>query len=131
MTGRAVILLVAGVAMIAGIIMHRVEATGSRIAENYSAYYQRQHAQNIAHTGVSLALRQISNNRLWTAGFGSPGSPCPFLGGKAVVTVDTAVMFQGIPTYRVTSTAFTEASTIGDTNILSASYTSVAYATLV
>ena len=128
MTGRAIIFLVAGIAMIAGIIMHRVEANGSRIAENYSAYYQRQHAQNVAHSGVSLALRQISNNRLWTAGFGSSGSPYAFIGGKAVVTVDTGVMFQGIPTYRITSTAYTQASTIGDTNVLSTSYTSTAYA---
>ncbi|MDI6765583.1 MAG: hypothetical protein QME52_01975 [Bacteroidota bacterium] len=103
MPGRAIILVVAGVVIITGIILHRIEAASTNIAANFNNYFLQQTARNIAQSGVNLALRQLGYNRTWRAGF----PQMSMLGGKVYVDVyDT--MFAGIPAIGIRSTGIVE-----------------------
>ncbi len=65
MSGRAVILLVVGIIVIAGTIIHRIEAASETLVENSVGYYKRQTARNLAQSGVNLALRHLGNDSSW------------------------------------------------------------------
>ncbi len=69
MSGKAIIVLVAGVIVITCTVMFNIEAASTRIVKNFSDYYMRQTTQNMAQSGVNLGLAQIRKNRAWRAGF--------------------------------------------------------------
>jgi hypothetical protein len=69
MSGKAIIIIVAGIIMISGIILYRIEASSTNIVKNVNAYYYRQTAQNLAQSGANMALRAIANNNAWRTGF--------------------------------------------------------------
>ena len=83
MSGRAIILVVAGIIIVSSIILYRIEAASSNIVANSAGYYKKQTARNIAQSGVNLALRQLENYRKWRTGFSS----LSMLTGKASVTL--------------------------------------------
>jgi hypothetical protein len=103
MSGKAIIVLVTGVIIITGTIMFNIEAASTRIVKNYTDYYMRQNTQNIAQSGVNLAITQIGKNRKWRAGY----TDLPLVDGKVNVLVyDTK--FDSIPVVAVKSVAETD-----------------------
>ncbi|MBI1804230.1 MAG: hypothetical protein HY033_12640 [Ignavibacteriae bacterium] len=111
MSGRAIILVVAGIIVISSVILFRIEAASKYIVENSAGYYKKEIAHNIAQSGVNLALRQLGNYRYWRTGF----SKLPLLTGKVtVVLFDTT--FMGIDsTIGIRSTATVQESTFTST----------------
>ncbi len=69
MSGKAIIVLVTGVIIITATIMFNIEAASTRLVKNFSDYYMRQHTQNLAQSGVNLALTEIGKDRKWREGF--------------------------------------------------------------
>lgn len=80
-------------------ILYRIEATSTSIVANSSNFFNGQAAQNIAQSGVNMALTQISADRKWRTGF----SLMELLGGKVIVTATDTAWFSR-PVIRVTST---------------------------
>jgi len=91
MSGRAIILIVAGIIVISSVILYRIEAASSNIVANSAGYYKKQTARNIAQSGVNLSLRQLENYRNWRTGFTSLN----MLTGKATVSLFDTV-FAGV-----------------------------------
>lgn len=103
MTGRAIIFVVAGIVIITGIILHRIEGASTNIAANFNDYFMRQTARNIAQSGVNLALRKLGNDRTWRTGF----PIMSMLSGKVYVNVFDTI-FAGIPSIGIRSTGIVE-----------------------
>lgn len=103
MSGKAILVLVVGVIIITCTIMFNIEAASTRIVKNFSDYYMRQNTQNIAQSGVNLAIAQLRKDRTWRAGF----SNLSLLDGVVDVELKNA-MFDGIPAIRVQSVAWTD-----------------------
>ncbi len=99
MTGRAVIIIVVGIIIVAGITLFNIEAASTAIVKNVNNVYSRNLAHNIAESGVNLALTKLGNDRSWRAGF----SALPMFHGLASVSLfDT--MFEGLRCICVRST---------------------------
>lgn len=98
MSGKAIIVLVTGVIIIAATVMFNISASSTRIVRNYTDYYMRQNTQNIAQSGVNLAITKLGEERLWRDGF----SDLKILDGIADVKVyDT--LFDSVPVVAVHS----------------------------
>jgi len=69
MSGKAIIVLVTGVIIITATIMFNIEAASTRLVKNFSDYYMRQNTQNIAQSGVNLAMTELGKDRKWRAGY--------------------------------------------------------------
>jgi len=103
MSGRAIIILVTGVIIITGTIMHNIQAASTRIVKNYTDYYMRQNNQNYAQSGVNLAMTELGKDRKWRTGFTGLSL------SDGVVNVDlTDVLFDSIPVVRIRSVAETD-----------------------
>jgi len=89
MSGRAIIIFIAGLIVISGVVFHNIEASSTLITQNYYKYYVRQEAQDIAQTGAGMALRQIGNDINWRTGFPLMN----LLSGKVQVTVSDSTFF--------------------------------------
>ncbi len=83
MSGRALIIVVGGIIIIASVILYNISASGTRIAENFYTYYSRQSVENIAQSAVNLGLRKLSDSSAWRAGYSNVSA----LGGKFTVRV--------------------------------------------
>ena len=89
MSGRAIIIFIAGLIVISGVVFHNIEASSTLITQNFNKYYLRQTAQDIAQTGAAMALRQIGNDITWRTGF-----PLMNLAsGKVQVTASDSTFF--------------------------------------
>ena len=100
MSGRAIIIVVTGVIIISSIIFAKIEAASTNIAANYSSYYYRQSAQNIAQSGVNMGLRQLIINSSWRTGY----TNLSLMGGKVTVRAfDTT--FASLPSVGISATA--------------------------
>jgi hypothetical protein len=89
MSGRAIIIVVVGIIVVSGIILYNIEAASVAITRNVNRFYSAREAQNIAQSGVNMALRQLSNNRGWRTGFPS----VDMLGGNASVQVSDSTWY--------------------------------------
>lgn len=69
MSGKAIIVLVTGVIIIAATILFNIEAASTRIVKNFTDYYMRQNTQNIAQSGVNMAITKVAEDRKWREGF--------------------------------------------------------------
>ena len=118
MSGRAIIIVVTGIIIISSVIFYNIEAASTRITANFNDYYLRQNAQNVAQSGVNLALRQLANNRLWRAGFNS----LSMLGGVVTVTAKDTV-YRGVASVVLRSTATVETGSALQTQATSIAYT--------
>ena len=85
MSGRALIIVVTGIIITTSVILLNIGASSTRIVQNVNNYFLRQSAQNIAQSGVNVAMRQLGNNYAWRAS----SSPwvVKMLGGRASVRV--------------------------------------------
>ena len=102
MSGKAILFIVAGIIMIAGIVFHRIEASSTHIVANSAGYLNRQSARNIAQSGVNLALRHLGDDSSWR----TTGWSVPMMGGRATVTVFDTASFMGVtPAIGIRSTA--------------------------
>ena len=102
MSGKAILFIVAGIIMIAGIVFHRIEASSTHIVANSAGYLNRQSARNIAQSGVNLALRHLGDDSSWR----TTGWSVPMMGGRATVTVFDTASFMGVtPVIGIRSTA--------------------------
>src|ERR1041384_5973240 len=98
MSGRAIIFIVVGIIITSALVMYNIEAASTGIVQNFNLTYFDQQAQNLAQTGVNMAVRQLSNDITWRTGF----PLMDLLGGKVVVTaVDSS--FSGLPAVLVKS----------------------------
>src|SRR2546426_11764249 len=89
MSGRAIIIFIAGLIVISGVVFHNIEASSTLITQNYYKYYVRQESQDIAQTGAAMALRQIGSDINWRTGFPLMN----LLSGKVQVTVSDSTFF--------------------------------------
>ncbi|HTK80765.1 MAG TPA: hypothetical protein VL633_00585 [Bacteroidota bacterium] len=92
MSGRALIIVVAGIIITTSIIFHNITISSNRIAGNFNNYLLRQSARNIAQSGVNMALRQLETDRTWRTGYTSLAT----MAGKVSVRL-TDITFAGIP----------------------------------
>src|SRR5882762_8205668 len=83
MSGRALIIVVTGIIITTSIILYTIGASSTRIVRNVNQYYSRQSAQNIAQSGVNLAIRRLVNDYTWRAN-GTPWT-LNMMGGKASI----------------------------------------------
>jgi hypothetical protein len=83
MSGKALIVVVMGLIVISSMIFLNIKLSSNRITANYNEYYMRQSAQNIAQSGVNLALVKLASDRTWRAGIPLTS----ILGGRVKVTV--------------------------------------------
>jgi hypothetical protein len=103
MSGKAILVLVVGVIIITATIMFNIEAASTRIVKNFTDYYMRQNTQNIAQSGVNLAITQLGKDRNWRAGF----SNLALLDGVVDVNLSNGT-FDSIPAIVVKSIATTD-----------------------
>jgi hypothetical protein len=118
MSGRAIIIVVTGIIIISSVIFYNIEAASTRITANFNDYFLRQSAQNVAQSGVNLALRQLGNDRTWRAGF----TDLTMLNGVATVTAKDT-MYHGVSSVVITSTGTVEAGTTNETQATTVAYT--------
>lgn len=69
MSGKAVLVLVVGIIIVAATVLFNIEAASTRIVRNFSDYYVRQTTRNLAQSGVNLALTEMGRDREWRTGF--------------------------------------------------------------
>ncbi|MBI4536294.1 MAG: hypothetical protein HY708_08445 [Ignavibacteriae bacterium] len=102
MSGRALLITLAGIITLSATVFLNVTSSSSDISSNADGYFMRQTAQNIAQSGVNMALRQLADNRIWRTGF----TMLDVFGGKLTVTlIDT--FFTGKAAVKITSTGIT------------------------
>jgi hypothetical protein len=89
MSGRAIIIIVVGIIVVSGIILYNIEAASISITQNVNRFYSGREAQNIAQSGVNVALGQLGNDREWRTGFSS----MDMLGGKVSVIVSDSTWY--------------------------------------
>src|SRR5437588_8182392 len=89
MSGRAIIIIVVGIIVVSGIILYNIEAASISITQNVNRFYSGREAQNIAQSGVNVALGQLASDREWRTGFPSMN----LLGGKVSVTVSDSTWY--------------------------------------
>jgi hypothetical protein len=118
MSGRAIIIVVTGIIIISSVIFYNIEAASTRITANFNDYWLRQNAQNIAQSGVNLALRQLTNNRTWRTGF----SNLAMLGGSVSVSA-TDTVYRGISSVMIRSVGTVESGSSLQTQATSIAYT--------
>lgn len=118
MSGRAIIIVVTGIIIISSIIFYNIEASSTRITANFNDYYLRQSAQNIAQSGVNLALRQLGVNRAWRTGF----TNLTMLSGVVNVSArDT--LYHGVNSIVIQSSGTVEKGSNLETQAVSIAYT--------
>ncbi len=83
MSGRALIIVVTGIIIITSVILYNISAASTKITANFNNYFLRQSAQNIAHSGANLCLRQVGNTRTYRTN----GWAVDMLGGRAFMTI--------------------------------------------
>ncbi len=88
MTGRAIIIVVVGIIIVAGIVLYNIEAASTNIVSNLNTHYSKQVAMNLAESGVNMALTKLAENRLWRTGFNA----LPFQSGEVTVKVFDTTM---------------------------------------
>src|SRR5262245_37881777 len=84
MSGKALIIVVTGIIIVTSIILSTIGASSTRIVKNVGEYYSRQSAQDIAQSGVNIAIRQLVNDYTYRAN--TPWT-LDMLGGKASIRV--------------------------------------------
>ena len=118
MSGRAIIIVVTGIIIISSIIFYNIEASSTKITANFNDYFLRQSAQNIAQSGVNLALRQLGTDRTWRTGF----TNLSMLGG--VVNVNARdTLYHGVNSIVIQSTGTVEIGSKLETQAVSIAYT--------
>ncbi|HYQ86363.1 MAG TPA: hypothetical protein VES59_03865 [Bacteroidota bacterium] len=117
MSGKAIIIIVVGIVVVSGIVLYNIEAGSIAITRNVDRFYSGKAAQNIAQSGVNMALRQLANDKDWRTGFpsidmlGGKGfvhvSDSTWYGKKVIKIVSVGILNQGQPfEVRDTSTAY-------------------------
>ena len=89
MSGKAIIIIVVGIVVVSGIVLYNIEAGSIAITRNVDRFFSGRAAQNIAQSGVNMALRQLANNKDWRTGFPS----IDMLGGKGFVQVSDSTWY--------------------------------------
>lgn len=69
MSGRALIIVVTGIIITTSILLYNISASSNNIVANFNSYFLRQSAQNMAQSGVNMALRKLTVDRTYRAGF--------------------------------------------------------------
>ena len=63
MSGKAIIIIVVGIVVVSGIVLYNIEAGSIAITRNVDRFFSGRAAQNIAQSGVNMALRQLPITR--------------------------------------------------------------------
>ena len=77
MVGRALIIVILALFVIAGFVSQRIGAAAKAQTENAVRAHQRAWGKSVAEMGVTLALRKLADDTTWRAGIASAGSPLP------------------------------------------------------
>ncbi len=98
MGGRSLIIAFAALVAVASTMFVVLLRSSDAMATNYTKYYSRQSAQNIAQTGANMALEHFAQNPYWRSGF----TLNDIMGGRVAVRLKD-VTFAGIPAVEITS----------------------------
>jgi len=98
MGGRSLIFALAALITVASTMFLVLLRSSSEMATNYTKYYSRQSAQNIAQTGANMALQHLAQDPYWRSGM----TLNDIMGGRVEVQLSD-VTFSGIPAIRITS----------------------------
>ena len=117
MGGRALLVTLIGIMVLSASIFYSITRSSTDLMKNVDGYYSRQSAQNIAQSGVNLALRKLIVNRFWRTGF----TLMSMLGGNVSLhLVDTT--YQTRPALKIVSTGITNYSTSSECRATSVAY---------
>ncbi|TLY32691.1 MAG: hypothetical protein E6K56_02655 [Ignavibacteria bacterium] len=119
MSGRAIIIIVVGIIVVSGIILYNIEAASVSITQNVNRFYSGREAQNIAQSGVNVALGQLANDRQWRTGF----PYMKMLGGKVSVTVSDSIWY-GQKVIKIVSVGIMNSGTASEERDTSIAYLS-------
>ena len=120
MSGRAILLLVMGVSLIASISFLNLNETNNDAADNMIQYYNRQSANNIAQTGIHMALREVTDSTDWRQGY----TNLDLFDGTLTVSLQDTVL-DSTDVVMITSTAIVDAGTDYEQIHVSRAYTVV------
>jgi hypothetical protein len=127
MGGRSLILALAALIAVGSTMFIVLLRSSDGMATNYTKYYTRQSAQNIAQTGANMALEHLAQDPYWRSGF----TLNDIMGGRVKVRLSN-VTFDGIPAVEITSVGYMNfGSSIRDydspTGTLARAETSIVY----
>ncbi|MDZ7764085.1 MAG: hypothetical protein U5K00_06610 [Melioribacteraceae bacterium] len=117
MSGKAILILVLGIAGIISVAFINLAETSGQATNNMIGYYNKQSSQNIAQTGIHMALRELTDSNTWRNGYNNISL---FSGNLTTALVDTT--FDSLNVVKITSTG-----TVGAGTDLEATTTSIAY----
>lgn len=81
MGGRALVVTLLGIMILSASVFYSITRSSEDLMRNVDQYFLRQSAQNIAQSGVNMALRRLSQDRTWRSGW----SNVQTLGGMLTV----------------------------------------------
>ena len=102
MGGRALLVTLLGIMVLSASVFYSITRSSADLMTNVDKYYLRQSAQNIAQSGVNLALQRLSKDRFWRGGYALMAM---FGGNVTVQLVDTT--FKTKPALKIVSTGIT------------------------
>ncbi|MBA4251065.1 MAG: hypothetical protein C0425_06200 [Chlorobiaceae bacterium] len=98
MFGKGLLIFVLGVISIGGYIFSDLFFFSDQMTRNTVTFFNSQSANNVAHAGANMALRQLANNSNWRTGFNNLN----VMGGRLNVTLHD-VTFDGQSTILIRS----------------------------
>ncbi len=99
MGGRALVVTLLGIMILSASVFYSITRSSEDLMRNVDKYFLRQSAQNIAQSGVNMALRRLGQDRTWRSGW----SQVQTMGGTLTVQLkDTS--FKSRMVVKVTST---------------------------
>lgn len=98
MGGKASILIVLGFSLIFLVVGQNFNTITVNAVDNFSDYYEKTYAHNVAVSGANMAANEVFFDPLWTAGF----SNLNFAGGTINASVQVIDVFQNIRQITVT-----------------------------
>lgn len=69
MGGRALVVTLLGIMILSASVFYSITRSSEDLMRNVDKYFLRQSAQNIAQSGVNMALRKLSEDRTWRSGW--------------------------------------------------------------
>lgn len=117
MGGRALLVTLVGIMVLSASIFYSITESSESLMKNVDGYYSKQAAQNIAQSGVNVALRKLTNDRFWRAGF----PRLEMLDGIASIRL-TDTVYKTRAAVKISSTGITNAGSKYEVRLTSVAY---------
>lgn len=122
MTGKGLIIVILGVIFISGYTFRNIFVSSKSLTDTIVDSYQRQTVNNIAQSGVNIAIRKLNSDPSWRAGF----SLMPLMGGNVEVAIKDTI-FRGQNVLAVIAVGYTDYNTSRVLRDTSVAYVSKGY----